>query len=633
MSDGFKVTAPIKLVIWDMDDTFWSGTLSEGNITLIDQNIEIVKTLTDRGVMSSISSKNDFDVVKQVLLDAEIWDYFIFPQISWNSKGGSISRIIEQASLRPDNVLFIDDNSMNIEEVRFLFPTIMAAYPQDVLPDLLDLEHAKGKDDRTHSRLKQYKQLEKKVAEQALTSLSNEDFLRQCEIKIRFEFDVEQHIVRIIELINRSNQLNFTKVRLETDQAIAEFKENLKRHDVISAAIFASDRYGNHGLIGFYMQLKNERINKLLHYVWSCRMMNSGLEQYVYEHLGEPTIQVVEPVSNPIKVFESIDWVNECVSGEDVDNLLESPRLLLIGSCDLTAVASYCSRNRKEYVNGVKNAVMTRCDDFGFILNDSEKVEASTALDEIPCWDKVDFASFQDSLTTSDVLIVSLSAAMKGTHLLTDDGIVVRVHPESLGDYIDVHPWARFLKRCKFYAHSIEQKNQLLKRSLDFIDISAGNSKYKFLLGANTRNVGGILSQANYDLLTNYNLVCEKFCQENANWHFVSINDVIDYEKLIDDRHYTRIGYLDIANYINSKITNTDILAESKSIRVTTTTTFDESFVDLIRSGRECSRFNLFGNQFDPKQQGGWYPLIKRIIKLTPLRRIMSKPNRDPLIA
>ncbi len=37
----------IKLVIWDLDDTFWNGTLSEGEINPIEKNIQLIKDLTD----------------------------------------------------------------------------------------------------------------------------------------------------------------------------------------------------------------------------------------------------------------------------------------------------------------------------------------------------------------------------------------------------------------------------------------------------------------------------------------------------------------------------------------------------------------------------------------------------------
>ena len=191
MSDKFIATANIKLVIWDLDDTFWTGTLSEGEVALIDHNIEIVRTLTDRGIMSSICSKNDLGPVRQILEKVQIWDYFIFPHIAFAPKGEAIQNIVDQANLRPDNVLFIDDNPINLGEVRFLFPKMMVSLPEQVLPGLLDLAEAKGKDDTGHSRLKQYKQLERKVDDLKTTTLSNQEFLRGCEMKVRLDYDVE----------------------------------------------------------------------------------------------------------------------------------------------------------------------------------------------------------------------------------------------------------------------------------------------------------------------------------------------------------------------------------------------------------------------------------------------------------
>ena len=54
----------IKLVVWDLDDTFWSGTISEGEIKPSADNIQLVRDLTDCGIINSICSKNDFEVVK-----------------------------------------------------------------------------------------------------------------------------------------------------------------------------------------------------------------------------------------------------------------------------------------------------------------------------------------------------------------------------------------------------------------------------------------------------------------------------------------------------------------------------------------------------------------------------------------
>ena len=59
----------IKLVIWDLDETFWMGTLSEGSVVVPDENAQLVKDLTDCGIINSISSKNDFEPTQAKLQD------------------------------------------------------------------------------------------------------------------------------------------------------------------------------------------------------------------------------------------------------------------------------------------------------------------------------------------------------------------------------------------------------------------------------------------------------------------------------------------------------------------------------------------------------------------------------------
>ena len=46
----------IKIIIWDLDDTFWKGTLSEGGISPIAENIELVKNTSVHGVINSIKA-------------------------------------------------------------------------------------------------------------------------------------------------------------------------------------------------------------------------------------------------------------------------------------------------------------------------------------------------------------------------------------------------------------------------------------------------------------------------------------------------------------------------------------------------------------------------------------------------
>ena len=156
----------VRLVIWDLDDTFWSGTLTEGGIQVVPRNVGIVKTLAARGIVSSICSKNDANRAEAELERAGVLDYFVFRRIAWAAKGAMIQSIVKASQLRPETILFIDDNPVNLNEVRHYIPGLQLAEP-DILDGLLGDPRFAGKDDRKMTRLAQYKVLEAKEIDRA----------------------------------------------------------------------------------------------------------------------------------------------------------------------------------------------------------------------------------------------------------------------------------------------------------------------------------------------------------------------------------------------------------------------------------------------------------------------------------
>src|SRR5262249_57735 len=121
----------VKLVVWDLDETFWRGTLTEEGIDPVQRNIDIVAELPSRGLLNSTCSKNGVEQTKAKLVELGVWDWFVFPSISFNPKGKAVAEMIEGAALRAENVLFIDDNKLNLEEVKFFNPGIMTAHPDE----------------------------------------------------------------------------------------------------------------------------------------------------------------------------------------------------------------------------------------------------------------------------------------------------------------------------------------------------------------------------------------------------------------------------------------------------------------------------------------------------------------------
>jgi FkbH-like protein len=285
------MAAMIKLIIWDLDDTLWQGTLADGDdVVPFKHRMDMIRAFNARGVLQSICSKNDFETAKVRLEALGLWDEFVFPHINFSPKSQAIREMVEDMQLRTANVLFVDDNPVNLNEVRFALPDVTVL---DITRDDADawLASLLTQQTGTRSRVADYRVLEaKKRDRSADASLSNEEFLRSCEIKVCAPFAMEllEHVDRIAEMINRSNQLNYTKSRVDVEDLRNDIIDVLSH---LSLAVFAWDKYGNYGLIGFAMVKvvfgDAETSFDLKHFVFSCRAMHMGMEQFALDDLRQ----------------------------------------------------------------------------------------------------------------------------------------------------------------------------------------------------------------------------------------------------------------------------------------------------------------------------------------------------------
>ena len=325
----------LKLVIWDLDDTFWDGTLSEGPVRLIEENVRLIKSLAGRGIVSSICSKNDEYAVRTVLDDAGISDYFIFPSIDWTPKGQRIVELIRIIGLRPVNCLFIDDNPVNRQEAKYYLPDLNVA-GLEVIASISSVVESIGKPDPERSRLRQYHILEKKHLAKE-TASDNEAFLFDSDTRVEIHKDCIENIDRITELVNRTNQLNFTKVRSTKEELMSLFKDP----DVDAGYVTVADKYGDYGLVGFFAV----RNNRCEHFLFSCRTIGQGVEQYVYSALDYPELDVVGEVVNQVTKGPAPKWINQYASTVTASGQKNKSlgRVIMKGGCDLKIMSQYLS--------------------------------------------------------------------------------------------------------------------------------------------------------------------------------------------------------------------------------------------------------------------------------------------------
>lgn len=380
----------IKLVIWDMDDTFWRGTLSEEPVSIPDEHIQLIKMLTQKGIINSISSKNDEESVLGILRQYGIEELFVFNQINWDNKGSQIEKKLEAMGLRDENVLFIDDSSRNLQEAKHFCPNLMVAAP-DIIPHLIRYANRKTATDAAGERITRYKLLEKKNIEKQKYN-DNKLFLLDSRITISIGHDCLPEIDRIAELVARTNQLNYTKNRCDKKTLIRQISDDW----MDAAYIKLSDKYGEYGIVGFYCY--NIRESRMEHFLFSCRVLGMRLEQYIYQKTGSPVFEINGSVASPLSTYEEINWIKEEKEsiGEKTEKTDSRIKILLKGPCDLSTVEPYLIGGKvtTEFNYVSENGIIVAGQNHSMHIWESahlSKNEIDRIIESVPFLDKGDF--------------------------------------------------------------------------------------------------------------------------------------------------------------------------------------------------------------------------------------------------
>lgn len=459
----------IKLIIWDLDDTFWQGTLSEGGATPIADHIQLVRDTTDTGIINSICSKNEPEPTIAHLKELGIWEYFVFASINWNNKGARLAHMIDAMALRPQNVLFIDDNVHNLQEAKHFLPELQIAGP-DVIPELITQVATLPKKDTAHKRLKQYKVLEEKV-EAAKTFDSNEAFLYSSNIRVEMHTDCENQVERLHDLILRSNQLNFTKKRISEEELRALIADKNCQCGYVSV----TDNYGDYGIVGFYAI----REGRAEHFVFSCRTMGQMIEQWVYSQLGFPELEIIGEVRTQLNKTDCPGWINQKLTNKRINestnegvNDVSNCKILVKGPCDLS--------NSLSYIHSSDNIVseFTYVDDRGMVvdtynhsvhirgLHEYSEADNQMLLDDCPF---IDPAMLHGTFFAGNYDLIFLSSLIESSYVIwRRKGTDVRVVMNSYNNYLESDP--NFLAKYESEEYTTpEQYVRFLKDCLEWL--------------------------------------------------------------------------------------------------------------------------------------------------------------------
>ncbi|MBU0574112.1 MAG: HAD-IIIC family phosphatase [Candidatus Margulisbacteria bacterium] len=293
-----------KLIVLDLDDTLWGGIVGDvgwENLKLGGHDFQgeafadfqrALKSFKDRGILLAIVSKNE----ESVALDAiekhpEMIlkkDDFVGWRINWGDKAQNIVELVGELNLGLQSVVFIDDNPAERARVAEALPEVLVPdWPEDKMlykKALLDLRcfDAVTIDQDDLQRTKSYLDNQKREAEKKSFPTIDE-WLKSLNMRIVFEDLNNANLQRIVQLFNKTNQMNLATRRL-TESELLQWLA-VPNRKLWSVSI--SDRFGHMGLTGIIsIELSDGKVF-IVDFILSCRAMGRRVENVMVEKVIE----------------------------------------------------------------------------------------------------------------------------------------------------------------------------------------------------------------------------------------------------------------------------------------------------------------------------------------------------------
>ena len=298
-----QTIAAKKCVVLDCDNTLWGGIIGEDGLggIQIGQDFpgkafadfqKYCLHLRSKGLFLAIASKNNEEDVLEVFdkHDAMILkrDHISSWQVHWNSKVDSLQAIADELNIGTDALVFVDDNPKEITEVQERLLEVECLLVPEELAYLPSLLQNTGLFDIAELTDEDKKRADMMMAEtkrkSASTQMSEEEFRKSLELKIDIFEAEEQHIGRVTQLINKTNQFNVTTVRRTQDEVEALSTDN----DTLLIGMDIKDRFGEYGLVGVaIVQKETDEIWNIDSLMMSCRVLGRGAETSLINKIAE----------------------------------------------------------------------------------------------------------------------------------------------------------------------------------------------------------------------------------------------------------------------------------------------------------------------------------------------------------
>lgn len=287
-----------KIIIVDLDETLWGGIVGDagwenlrlgGHDAIGEAYVDFqraLKSFTNRGILLGIASKNDESVALEAIeknpeMVLKIDDFSRW-KINWDDKAQNIVELMDELNLGLQSAVFIDDNPMERARVAEALPEILVPkWPQDKMlytQALLSLNCFDTPiiSDEDRSRIKMY-QAERERDRTKTKISSPEEWMKTLEVKVIVESIDSTNIKRVVQLLNKTNQMNLSTRRM-TENELLDWLEDDRR---CFWTFNVSDKFGDYGLTGIASMEQNGQVGKIIDFILSCRVMGRKIEDVI----------------------------------------------------------------------------------------------------------------------------------------------------------------------------------------------------------------------------------------------------------------------------------------------------------------------------------------------------------------
>lgn len=290
-----------KLVIFDLDNTLWDGVLLEGDVTLRAGVKTLFETLDARGILISVASKNAREDAMARLEALGLADFLLYQQIGWQPKSESVAKIVKALDIGIDTAIFVDDNPFERAEVSAALPNV-EVLADTALATLADHPRLQGAvTPESRGRREMYRQAMTREEAAAEYGDGYLDFLRACNIRVQIRPDQPADFERVAELVQRTNQLNFSGRKYSRDEIADILTGQSRDHHIV----ICDDKFGSYGTVGFCLSAYQAGADGkgaviIEDFMLSCRVQGKFIEQSLFWFLVE---KAPGPVSSIIVKF------------------------------------------------------------------------------------------------------------------------------------------------------------------------------------------------------------------------------------------------------------------------------------------------------------------------------------------